>query len=76
MQKWISIAEYSERTGMKPSSIKNLARKGALKSTKTDGGGKWMILVDEKEMSKDDALDQVNKKLDLLCKHLGLNIPN
>lgn len=76
MKRWVSVAEYSELTGMKVSSIKNLARKGTLTATKTDGGGKWMIMIDEKEHSKEDKLDQVDRKLDALCKHLGINIPN
>ena len=76
MIKWESISEYSARTGMKKDTVRKMIKSGLIKAEPTDGGGKLMILVesnDELAALKELIIAQ-NKKLDALCKHLGVNL--
>jgi len=73
---WLSKAEYAAKTGKTLSEVQRLIDEKLVTATKTDGGGKWMILAEED--SEVSALKAImlaqDRKIDALCKHLGLRI--
>lgn len=76
MIKWESITEYSERTGTTKDKVRQMIKSGLLKAEPTDGGGKLMIKIesnDEVAKLKELIVTQ-DKKIDALCKHLGVQV--
>jgi hypothetical protein len=76
MVHWESISEYSDRTGTTKDRVRQMIKSGLLQAESTDGGGKLMIKVesnDEVAKLKELIVTQ-DKKIDALCKHLGVQI--
>lgn len=69
---WESITEYAKRTGMSVSSIRTMIRLGEIQAVKTDGGGKWMIKLDQENSELHADIAEIKKMLTDLSKHFGV----
>ncbi len=74
MIKWVSIPEYTKKTGLSRGTILKMIESGELIATETDGGGQLRV-----QMMSDPELDRLNKQLEethelvkMLCSHLGI----
>lgn len=73
MIEWISIPEYSKRTGLSRVNINKLIDEGRLIVAKTDGGQIRIKLEQNTEfIDLQKQLAEQKKMLVMLCKHLGV----
>jgi hypothetical protein len=72
----LKLSEYEERTGKTPAMTKKLIKDGKLKGGQDGPNGHWYVQVesnDEVAHLKELIVTQ-DKKIDALCKHLGVQI--
>lgn len=75
MVKWMSIPEYTKKTGLSRNNILRMIDKGELIATTTDGGEQLRIKAEsDPELDRlNDQINQANDMIRMLCDHLGVS---
>ena len=78
MIKWMSIPEYSKKTGLGRGVIVKMIESGELIATTTEGGGQLRIKAEsDPELDRlNEQVTEMNNRLEMLCNHLGLKTSN
>lgn len=73
---WIGKAEYAKRTGKTVVEVQRLIDEELLEAKLTDGGGKWMIKVEQNEDIAEliKIVKALDKRVDKLANHFGLKL--
>ena len=74
MVKWMSIPEYTRKTGLSRNTILKLVEKGELITTTTENGGQLRIKAEsDPELDKlNEEIRKANRMMRQLCEHLGI----
>lgn len=71
---WLSIPQYTEKTGLSKYKIMQKIERGELTARKETENGHWYIHTEVDTTAQEvlKKLDMLEKQIELLCKHLGM----